>query len=60
MSSENKDIPEDEVEAPIVQEDDGAELESADVETDELSEVEAPKKRLRWPRTRRFVRRQMP
>ena len=41
MSSENKDIPEDELEAPIVQEGDGAELESADNETDELSEVEA-------------------
>ena len=41
MSSENNDIPENEVEAQAAQESDGAEMESVDVETDELSEVEA-------------------
>ena len=41
MSSESKDIPENEVEATVAQESDGADMESADVETDELSEVEA-------------------
>ena len=41
MSSENNDIPENEVEAQAAQESDGAEIESADVETDEPSEVEA-------------------
>ena len=41
MSSENNDIPEDEVEAEAAQESDGADTESVDVEIDELSEVEA-------------------
>ena len=41
MSSENNDIPENEVEAQAAQESDGAEIESVDVEPDELSEVEA-------------------
>ena len=40
MSSENNDIPDNEVEAPVAQEGDGAEMESVDVETDELSKVE--------------------
>ena len=40
MSSEGKDIPENEVEATVAQESDGADMEFADVETDELSEVE--------------------
>ena len=43
MSSENNDIPENEVEPQAVQEDEGADLESVDVETDELSELEALK-----------------
>tara|TARA_Y100000022_G_scaffold196152_1_gene202761 strand:- start:506 stop:619 length:114 start_codon:yes stop_codon:yes gene_type:complete len=37
MSSENNDIPENEVEAQGAQESDGAEMESVDVEADELS-----------------------
>ena len=41
MSSENNDIPENEEEAQAAQESDGAEMESVDVETDELSELEA-------------------
>ena len=41
MSSENNDIPENEAEDQVTQESDGAEMESVDVETDELSEVEA-------------------
>ena len=41
MSSENNDIPENEVEAQTAQESDGAEMESVDIETDERSEVEA-------------------
>ena len=41
MSSENNDIPENEVEAQATQESDGADVESVDIETDELSEVEA-------------------
>ena len=41
MSSENNDIPDKEGEAPVVQDSDSAEMESVDVETDELSEVEA-------------------
>ena len=41
MSSENNDIPENEAEEKVTQESDGAEMESVDVETDELSEVEA-------------------
>jgi molecular chaperone GrpE len=41
MSSENNDIPENEAEDQVAQEGDGAELESVDSETDELSEVEA-------------------
>ena len=41
MSSENNDIPDNKVEAPIVQDSDGARMESVDVETVELSEVEA-------------------
>ena len=41
MSTENNDIPENEVESQATQESDGAEMESVDVETDELSEVEA-------------------
>ena len=41
MSSENNDIPENEVETQAEQESDGAETESVDVETDELLEVEA-------------------
>ena len=41
MSSENNDIPENEVEAQATQESAGAEMESVDVETDELSELEA-------------------
>ena len=41
MSTENNDIPENEVEAQATQESDGAEMESVDVETDELSELEA-------------------
>ena len=41
MSSENNDIPENEVEAQAAQESEGAEMESVDVEADELSEVEA-------------------
>lgn len=43
MSSENNDIPENEVEPQAVQEGEGADLESVDVETDELSELEALK-----------------
>jgi len=41
MSTENTDIPENEVEAQAAQEGEGAETESVDIETDELSEVEA-------------------
>jgi molecular chaperone GrpE len=41
MSTENNDIPENELEAQAAQESDGAEMESVDVETDELSELEA-------------------
>ena len=41
MSTENNDIPENEVEAQAAQEGEGAETESVDIETDELSEVEA-------------------
>ena len=41
MSTENNDIPENEVEAQATQESDGADVESVDIETDELSEVEA-------------------
>ena len=41
MSSENSDIPENELETQAEQESDGAGTESVDVETDELSEVEA-------------------
>ena len=41
MSSENNEIPENEVEAQAAQEGEGAETESVDIETDELSEVEA-------------------
>ena len=41
MSSENNDIPDNEGEAPVVQDSDSAEMESVDVETDELSELEA-------------------
>ena len=41
MSSENNDTPENEVEAEAAQESDGVEMESVDVETDELSELEA-------------------
>ena len=41
MSTENNDIPENEVEAQATQESDGADEESVDIETDELSEVEA-------------------
>lgn len=41
MSSENNDLPESEVEGQATQESDGAEMESVNVETDELSEVEA-------------------
>ena len=41
MSSENNDIPENEVETQAEQEGDGVDTESVDVETDELSEVEA-------------------
>ena len=40
MSTENNDIPENEVEAQATQESDRAEMESVDVETDELSELE--------------------
>ena len=41
MSTENNDIPENEVEAQATQESDGADAESVDIETDELSEIEA-------------------
>ena len=41
MSSENNDIPENEAEGQVTQESDDAEMEAVDVETDELSEVEA-------------------
>ena len=41
MSTENHDIPENDVEAQAAQESHGAEMESVDVETDELSELEA-------------------
>ena len=41
MSSENNDIPENEVEPQAAQESEGADVESVDVETDELSELEA-------------------
>jgi molecular chaperone GrpE len=41
MSSENNDIPENKAEDQVTQESDGAEMESVDVATDELSEVEA-------------------
>jgi molecular chaperone GrpE len=41
MSTENNDIPENEVEAQATQESDGADVESVDIETDELSEIEA-------------------
>ena len=41
MSSENNDIPENEVEPPAAQESEDADVESVDVETDELSELEA-------------------
>ena len=41
MSSENNEIPENEVEAQAAKEGEGAETESVDIETDELSEVEA-------------------
>ena len=41
MSSENNDIPENEVESQVSQESGGAEMEADDVEADELSELEA-------------------
>ena len=41
MSSENNDIPENEVEPQAAQEGEGADVESVDVETDELSKLEA-------------------
>ena len=41
MSSENNDIPENDSADQSAQESDGAEMESLDIETDELSEVEA-------------------
>ena len=41
MSTENNDIPENEVEAQAMQESEGADEESVDIETDELSEIEA-------------------
>lgn len=41
MSSENNDIPENDLADQSAQESDGAEMESLDIETDELSEVEA-------------------
>ena len=41
MSSENNDIPENEVEPQAAQESEGADVKSVDVETDELSELEA-------------------
>ena len=41
MSTENNDIPENEAEDQVAQEGDSAETESVDIETDELSEVEA-------------------
>ncbi len=41
MSSENNDTPDTEPADQMTQESDGAEMESVDIETDELSEVEA-------------------